>query len=337
MITKEVAKKTVPTPAPVAPTPVVAAPVPVPTTPAPTVQTQPPAAPVPAAAASSQFETPEGVAALTGMGFPETESRAALTAAYGNADLAYEYLLTGIPERARVPNTANRQAMQAAAAPVAAAPVGGIEALRNHPQFNMLKQLVQQNPAQLPQVLDLIGQQDPALLAAIHANNDTFIAMMNEPVVQTPAPTNAPAYGAPGGPNPLADPTQMIQMLGTMAPAQRAQFAQTLGMTPAQLEGFMQMMANMPPDQLQHMLAGAGAGGAGGEGADAGNVIRLTAEEMESVNRLMALGFSQQEAAQAYIACDKNEGLAANLLLEGGWMDDEDGYGGGGHDDDMYH
>jgi UV excision repair protein RAD23 len=325
-------KKTTPTPAPVAPAPVAAAPVSV--TPAPTVQIQPPAAPV--AAAASQFETAEGVAALTGMGFPETESRAALNAAYGNADLAYEYLLTGIPERARVPNTANRQAMQAAVTTPVAATAGGIEQLRNHPQFNMLKQLVQQNPAQLPQVLDLIGQQDPALLAAIHANNDIFIAMMNEPVVDTPPVAAVPAFGAAG---PLADPTQMIQMLGTMAPAQRAQFAQTLGMTPAQLEGFMQMMSNMPPDQLQQMMAGAGAGVDGpGGGADTGNVIRLTAEEMDSVNRLMALGFSQQEAAQAYIACDKNEGLAANLLLEGGWMDDEDGYGGGGgHDDDMYH
>lgn len=306
----------------------------VPATPAPTLPTTP-AAPISAAQptaqqdeSSQQFVTAEGLAALVGMGFPESESRAALNAAMGNADLAYEFLLTGIPERARAPVNRTLVPGSPAAAP---AVTGGIEQLRRHPQFNMLKQLVQQNPASLPQVLDLIGQQDPALLATIHANNEAFIAMMNEPIVEAP-PTQqqAPAIAA----NPMADPTQMVQMLAQMQPAQRAQFAQTLGMTPAQLEGFMQMMSSIPPDQLQQMLAGAGGMGGAGE-QDPANVIRLTAEEMEAVNRLMALGFSQQEAAQAYLACDKNEAVAANLLLEGGWADDDEGYGG--HEDDMYH
>jgi UV excision repair protein RAD23 len=34
------------------------------------------------------------------------------------------------------------------------------------------------------------------------------------------------------------------------------------------------------------------------------------------VTQLAALGFSKIEAAQAYIACDKNEELAANLLFD---------------------
>ena len=55
--------------------------------------------------------------------------------------------------------------------------------------------LVQTNPGALSQVLDLIGmyilshltylltgQQSPQLLADIHANNEAFIAMMNEPI-----------------------------------------------------------------------------------------------------------------------------------------------------------
>ena len=60
---------------------------------------------------------------------------------------------------------------------------------------------------------------------------------------------------------------------------------------------------------------------------------------MTAVNNLMALGFTQQQAAQAYISCDKNEELAANLLFDGGFDDDggfDAGGGGGGGNDDMY-
>jgi len=180
MILKE--KKPTPVaPAPVAaPAPAAAAAVDAPTTPA----------AAPAAPTESPFVTAEGLAALTGMGFPEAESRAALAAAMGNADLAYEFLLTGIPTAATPP-------------PAVAGGAGGavsIDALRRHPQFNMLKQLVQANPAALSQVLDLIGQQSPELLAAIHANNDAFIAMMNEPIVDAPAPAPEMPTGMPGMP-----------------------------------------------------------------------------------------------------------------------------------------
>jgi UV excision repair protein RAD23 len=276
------------------------------------------------------------------MGFPENESRAALAAAMGNPDLAYEFLLTGIPTGAGALPTPPR----AGSAPAAPAAVS-INDLRRHPQFNMLKQLVQQNPGALSQVLDLIGQQSPELLAVIHQNNDAFIAMMNEPIVDTPAPAPTPApaaaaAAAAAGGNPLANPAAMMQMLSALPAPQRAQFAQQLGMTPDQLDGFMQMMASMPPGQMENIMNQAGAAhGHGEHGADPPGVIRLTEEEMAAVNRLMALGFSQQQAAQAYLACDKNETLAANLLFEGGWGDDEGGmgggYGGGGDEDDnMY-
>jgi UV excision repair protein RAD23 len=268
------------------------------------------------------------------MGFPEQEVRAALRAAYGNAGVAVEYLMSGIP-----PHVLRQQQNAPAAAPAAPTPGGdgGIEELRRHPQFNMLKRLVQQNPASLGRVLEAIGQQNPELLRAIHGNQQAFLAMMNEPIVDD-APTGAGR--APGGPagtgsagGSMRNPAELLQMLMGMPEEMRGQAAQALGMTPEQLQGFTQMLASMPPEQLQQVLGS----------APRENVIRLTEEEMAAVTRLTELGFSQQDAAAAYLSCDKNEALAANLLLEGwqagGDMDmdmgggNEDDYEGG---DDMY-
>jgi UV excision repair protein RAD23 len=121
-----------------------------------------------------------------------------------------------------------------------------------------------------------------------------------------------------------------------------------VGISPDQLTQVATMMQGMPPEQLQQMIAG-GMGGMGGPGGPGGgappgqNVIRLSEEEMAAVNRLTAMGFDRNEAAQAYLACDKNEALAANLLREGGfgggWEDAPGGGGGGGGapgGDDIY-
>ena len=53
-------------------------------------------------------------------------------------------------------------------------------------------------------------------------------------------------------------------------------------------------------------------GAAGGGGMGGPQVLRLTDEEMAAVDRLTEMGFDRAEAAQAFLACDKNEALAAN-------------------------
>lgn len=124
------------------------------------------------------------------MGFPEGEVRHALAAARGNADLAVEFLMSGLP----LQDLANSLPPSQAPAPAAGADTGPLAQLRLHPQFTQLQGLVQSNPASLTQVLEAIGQQDAALLAAIHANRDAFVAMMNEPIAQAPAPAPYGGY-----------------------------------------------------------------------------------------------------------------------------------------------
>jgi UV excision repair protein RAD23 len=80
--------------------------------------------------------------------------------------------------------------------------------------------------------------------------------------------------------------------------------------------------------RVQAMQGGGGMGGGSGGGGP--QVLRLTEEEMAAVNRLVDMGFDRTEAAEAYLACDKNEALAANLLMDGGFG----GGDGGGFDFD---
>merc|ERR1719469_1415439 len=173
-------------------------------------------------------------------------------------------------------------------AATASAPSSGGEplaALRSHPQFDALRRLVQSNPSTLQAVLTQIGQQQPQLLDA------------------------------------MANPAQMAQMLSNLNPTELNDMAAMMGIAPDQLTGMAQMIGQMGnQDQFQDYLMQAmmqgGQPGAQPPQGPAPHMLRLTEEEMAAVDRLTEMGFDRSEAAQAFLACDKNEALAANLLMD---------------------
>jgi UV excision repair protein RAD23 len=327
------------------------------TTPAPSssaTASAPPAAP---ARPDAEFPS-ETIANLVALGFPEAEVKHCLRAAQGNPDMAVEFLTNGIPPSV--------SAASAVGTPSAAATAAGepLQALRDHPQFNDLRRVVQSNPTMLQQVLTQIGQQQPELLREINANQAAFLQLMNEPIVEgasssstTAATTGSSSPGAapPAMPADMsmmagmggADPAQMAQMMQNMDPGQLQMMAQMMGLTPDQVQAVGRMIGQLPPEQLQEYMqqamGGGGAPGGAGGGAPGGpQVLRLSEEEMAAVDRLTEMGFDRSEAAQAFLACDKNEALAANLLMDGGFGfgPEPDAGGGGGDnmddDEDMY-
>lgn len=215
------------------------------------------------------------VTEIMSMGYEREQVIAALRASFNNPDRAVEYLLMGIPgdresqavvDPPPAASTGAPQSSVAAAAATTAATTttassGGhpLEFLRNQPQFQQMRQIIQQNPSLLPALLQQIGRENPQLLQQISQHQEHFIQMLNEPVQE--------AGGQGGG-------------------------------------------------------GGGGSGGIAEAGSGHMNYIQVTPQEKEAIERLKALGFPEGLVIQAYFACEKNENLAANFLLQQNFDED---------------
>ncbi|KAF9241563.1 UV excision repair protein Rad23 [Melanogaster broomeanus] len=310
--------KPTPTPAPAA-APATAssstpAAIPVPPTPAQPATT----APVPAASTASATATPPTSAApvtqptfgdmstfLTGpalevqignmvdMGFPREEVLRALRASFNNPDRAVEYLMNGIPETLLTEQSQPGAPAPAAAAPQAAAPAAPAPApaqATGQPQnlFQLAQQQHQGGGALGGGAAGAVGGGiDVAAL-----RNNPQLAQLREMVHQNPA---------------LLQP--LVQQLAHANP----QLAQLLTQHP---EALMQLLGGGEGDD-----AFEGEGGEG-HGMPPPTIVNITEEERAAIQRLEALGFSRQEAIQAYLVCDKNEELAANYLFDNNGFED---------------
>ncbi|KAM7077831.1 LOW QUALITY PROTEIN: UV excision repair protein RAD23 homolog B-like [Ciconia maguari] len=217
------------------------------------------------------------VSEIMSMGYEHEQIIAALRASFNNPDRAVECLLMGIPGAnqalADPPHTASTGISQSSAMETAAASTmtasssGGhpLDFLRNQPQFQQMRQIIQQNPSLLPALLQ-IGRENPQLLQQI-SQQEHFIQMLNEPVQES---SQGGGGGSSGGGGGGGDDTE--------------------GVSEA-VNGHM-------------------------------NYIQVTPQEKEAIERLKALGFPEGLVIQAYFACEKNENLAANFLLQQNFDED---------------
>ncbi|XP_067278862.1 UV excision repair protein RAD23 homolog B [Pseudorasbora parva] len=120
---------------------------------------------------------------------------------------------------------------------------------------------------------------------------------------------------------------QIIQQNPSLLPALLQQIGrenpQLLQQISSHQEQFIQML-NEPVQEGGQGGGGGGGGGGSGGVAEAGgmNYIQVTPQEKEAIERLKALGFPEGLVIQAYFACEKNENLAANFLLQQNFDDD---------------
>ncbi|XP_069693621.1 UV excision repair protein RAD23 homolog B isoform X2 [Periplaneta americana] len=141
------------------------------------------------------------------MGYDREQVEQALRASFRNPDRAVEYLLTGIPAQLfdDPPSTGAEGDATVQGGPTLPVSGGGSEDplafLRSQPQFQQMRQVIQQNPQLLNAVLQQIGQTNPALLQLISQNQEAFVRMLNEPAAPgggTPSAGGTPASPAAG-------------------------------------------------------------------------------------------------------------------------------------------
>ncbi|KAK4123089.1 UV excision repair protein Rad23 [Parathielavia appendiculata] len=232
----------------------------------------------------------EAIANMLAMGFERSQIDAAMRAAFYNPERAVEYLLSGIPEHLQQPEAAARPAAAPAAAAAAAPAAGaGGDDDGNVNLFDLAAQAGRGSGARSGSGVAAgagaeAGQQQGLGNLEFLRHNAQF-QQFRQVVQQQPQ---------------MLEP--ILQQLGAGNP----QLAQLIAQNPDQ---FLSLLSESAGDDDAPLPPGA-------------HQISVTEEERDAIERLTRLGFTQDQAIQAYFACDKNEELAANFLFD--QPDDDD-------------
>uniref|UniRef100_A0A0R3S381 UV excision repair protein RAD23 n=1 Tax=Elaeophora elaphi TaxID=1147741 RepID=A0A0R3S381_9BILA len=161
-------------------------------TPASATDSNPPTPQNPDGLTPEQEETAQAIVA---MGYPRDKVIRALRASFFNGDRAVEYLCSGIPDEedlvGQQESTDNEEGERGQGV--------GLDFLRQLPQFEQLREMVQSNPAILPQIIQQIAQSNPALMDAIQNNQEEFVNLLNNGSVGSGGGAGGGGGGGGGG------------------------------------------------------------------------------------------------------------------------------------------
>ncbi|KAI8639101.1 hypothetical protein BD408DRAFT_421988 [Parasitella parasitica] len=215
---------------------------------------------------------------LMEMGFEREQCVRALRASFNNPDRAVEYLFNGIPQSILDDMNADQQAQQESATAAAV----------NSPSAQATS--TPENTAGTPLNLFAAAQQQAQQQQQQQQQQQSADGSADFSRLR-----NTPHF-------------QQIRQLVQTNPALLQPLLQQLGQSNPEL---LRSIEANPNEFLRTLLEGSD-----DEEGGASSMIQVTQEQKEAIDRLMALGFERSRVIEAYFACDKNEELAANYLLE---------------------
>lgn len=234
------------------------------------------------------------------MGYERLQVEAALRAAFNNPHRAVEYLLTGIPESLQRP-----EQPVAPVAPVAQseAPVGESTTTSAHDEEdddeheggqheNLFEAAAAAAAAQEGGAHAATAGGDAASAGGAGLGDDQQMQLLRAALQSNP---------------------ELIQPLLEQLAASNPQIASLIQQDP---EAFIRTFLGAGGEDLGFEIEGDESGFTGGEAGEEGTVrIQLSEQDQSAINRLCELGFERDLVIQVYLACDKNEEVAADILF----------------------
>lgn len=228
------------------------------------------------------------------LGFSRTDIEAAMRAAFNNPHRAVEYLLSEIPASARAASGAasgaaageshtGGEALTASAGARAAITEASDSA--THASIAP-SEGVEGSHGNMFDDAAAINREDGSGVA--HGTLDNDLAMLNEAITSNP---------------------ELLQPLLQRLAATNPHIAQLIAQDP---EGFVQRLMDNDFDIEEGDEGDEMEGAQGHEGTI---TLDLTDLDQNAINRLCELGFERNLVIQVYMACDKNEEVAADILF----------------------